>query len=65
MVGAKNYLRATVEISQVDRSNLAFVLVKKINKKIFDNVTFFDGEPLGVKVFQKDRFILQISCIHI
>ncbi|MCO4755313.1 MAG: hypothetical protein KC478_12585 [Bacteriovoracaceae bacterium] len=64
MVSAKDYLRGSVEISEVDRG-LPFLYVKKRNEILFDNVTFFNGEPIGVKVFKKDDKLLQISCVHI
>ena len=64
MVTAKNYLRGTVEISEVDR-DLPFLYVKSKKEILFENVTFFNGEPIGVKVFKKDDKLLQISCVHI
>lgn len=65
MVSAENYLRGTVEISEIDRENPHFIMVERRNEIIFENETFFDGEPVGVKVFQRGDKLLQISCVHI
>jgi hypothetical protein len=65
VVLGKNYLRGTIEISKVDRKNKYFVSVKETKKVLFNNITFFDGEPIGVKIFQNDIFKLQVACTQI
>lgn len=65
VVMSNNYLRGKVQVAKIDRKNQHFIQVKKVKEVIFENKTFFDGEPIGVKVFKKDDYLLQVSCIHI
>ncbi len=65
IVTGKNYLRAQIEIARVNRKNKHFVEIKELKEIVFPEMIFFEGEPIGVKVFKNQKYHLQVACSHI
>ncbi|MDH4467648.1 MAG: hypothetical protein QE271_06275 [Bacteriovoracaceae bacterium] len=65
LVVGKNYLRGNVELAKVNRKTKHFIDVTETTSVIFENTTFFEGEPIGIKNFESKDYKLQVACSHI